>query len=148
MNIIKQRERLPFPQKVAIIGNFEVSDFPIEVSEFLDFFRAKSDVVWAKGYGTGAYIDEALLNEAQRKAQAADLAILLLYLPADNEKIPINQHQLIRSVSLVQDKLIALVYAEKALVAAWKKYTYMSIQIDQGAELYKIMEQVMREQKD
>ncbi|MEM9889192.1 MAG: hypothetical protein AAF849_25210 [Bacteroidota bacterium] len=143
MQIIKQQKRLVLPQKVALIGNFETFNFSIPQTHFIDFFQArKIETSFAKGYEEEDDIDESLLNEAQRKAQAADVAFVLLYAPEGANKIPITQHQLIRSVSLVQSNLLALVYARAEIKTAWKKYTYSSLQIDEEIEITEIMEEI------
>ena len=140
MKVLKQRKLLNTSKKIALIGDFDLSAFPISKQNFLNFFQQeKIEVLTAKGYQDESYIDEALLNEAQRKAQASDVAMLLLFAPQQANKIPFPQHQLIRSVNLLQSKLVVLLFAEQEVETPWLKYTHSSLQIDQNSQLEEIM---------
>jgi hypothetical protein len=107
-----------FPKHLALVG--QIHEPPINWQ--LRHWETLTDqyaveLSSAKGYALDDYIDESLLNEAQRKAQAADLAILCVSTTADRLSQP--QHQLIRSVTLVQPNVWVAVWSATPFTMPW-----------------------------
>lgn len=130
--VVYHKKSAPFlaPKHLALIGL--IHEPPINWQQrHWQTLAAENRLIisFANGYTTDEYMDEALLNEAQRKAQAADLALLCVH--TDSTQLPVNQHQLIRSVALVQPNVWVCMWTEGMVTMPWQKEAKIVSQVSQ-----------------
>ncbi|MEM1327901.1 MAG: hypothetical protein AAGI23_18220 [Bacteroidota bacterium] len=112
----------PFPKQLAILGQIHQPPINWQIAHLETPATAyKFELKTANGYEMSDYINESLLNEAQRKAQAADLAILCV--ATETDRLPLPQYQLIRSVALVQPQLWVFAWSAITLSTPWASKT-------------------------
>ena len=122
LKIIKALPQKIAPSKIAIFGAV--------AKTWKDQLENQFDCLFAQGYGEDEYIDEALINEAQRKSQLVDWVIISTYTGTD--RLPMNQHQLIRSVQLLQKNIIVLVQSRTLSHLPWEANAKAIIQYEEG----------------
>lgn len=128
--IVYYKKDAPFltPKHLALVGNIYQPPISWRQTYWQTLATENSTTLsFAQGYGQDEFIDEALLNEAQRKAQIADLAVICVH--TTTTQLPIHQHQLIRSVALIQPNIWVCVWAEGLLSMPWEKEAKVVVQV-------------------
>ncbi|MEM8526066.1 MAG: hypothetical protein AAGG68_15615 [Bacteroidota bacterium] len=136
LKTIKPLSKKILSTKLAIFGKV-----PTEWKEQLEI---QFDCTFAEGYEDNDYIDEALINEAQRKAKFAEWVIIFAH--TETERLPKNQHQLIRSVHLLNENLIVLVRSKTLSHLPWETNAKAIIQCDENVSWEELKLQLFKEE--
>ncbi len=96
--------------------------------EALPRYLPAAQLSYAAGYPPDGCLDEALINEAQRQARAADAAVLCVGLPDSYEtegrdrthlRMPPGHEALIRAVAAVQPRTVVVLTAGAPVAMPW-----------------------------
>jgi len=121
LKIIKSLPKKIRPSKIAVFGTIP--------TEWRAQLEIQFDCLFAQGYENNNYIDEALINEAQRKSQLVEWAFIFAH--TDTDRLPMNQHQLIRSVQLLQRNIIVLVKSNMLSHLPWEANAKAIVQYEE-----------------
>ncbi len=121
-----------FAQKPRIQGGGSSHVVPTRISTLWDALGEQmpsARLTWAEGYPADGAIDETRINEAQRKARAAEVAVLCVGLPDSYESegfdrthlnLPPGHAALIRAVAAVQPRTVVVLTAGAPVAMPWR----------------------------
>ncbi|MEM6697345.1 MAG: hypothetical protein AAF599_03045 [Bacteroidota bacterium] len=128
----------PLPQKIQPV---KLAIFGRIPNNWKEEIETQFDCLFAQGYEGNDYIDEALINEAQRKSQLAEWVIIFTH--TETNRLPMSQHQLIRSVQLLQENIIVLVQSKTLSHLPWAANAKAIIQFEEEVDWPAISTQLL-----